>query len=255
MLLPFKHQIVTFPADYIYFNEFSGGNKKAWSNFDYDYYFHGIKKSSEYLIDIVDGENVNVACNCNLSNYFEKVENINFQYTTYLQRSSVHWDYGLFGVNYIHPTLLKSGKWQSSNILKTFYHRGNPIAVLIKRKNTFDFEGIEELMKGDLEKAKSNLKKAVNEDPNNIWLLVQLAKISLKENDFKSFNRYLQQGREIYPDYEPFFLLEANYWFEKKDYPKSYEVLNEVLKINPRYENAVPLLNAVKEKLNHKVKI
>ena len=32
MILPIKHQAATFPADYIYFNSISGGNKKAWSN-------------------------------------------------------------------------------------------------------------------------------------------------------------------------------------------------------------------------------
>ncbi len=61
MILPLKHQAATFPADYIYFNSVSGGNKNAWSNFEYDYYFHGIKKSSEYLIDLVGNKNVTVA--------------------------------------------------------------------------------------------------------------------------------------------------------------------------------------------------
>jgi len=43
MILPIKHQATTFPADYIYFNSISGGNKNAWANYEYDYYFHSIK--------------------------------------------------------------------------------------------------------------------------------------------------------------------------------------------------------------------
>jgi hypothetical protein len=98
MILPVKHQFSTFPADYIYFNSISGGNTKAWSNFEYDYYFHGIKKPAEYLIELVGNEDITVASNCNLSNYFDRNKNIQYKYVRYLERSSVEWDYGLFGV-------------------------------------------------------------------------------------------------------------------------------------------------------------
>ena len=249
MILPLTHQASTFPVDYIYFNSISGGNKSAWSNFEYDYYFHGIKESSEYLIDLIGDKNATVACNCNLSNYFENSSNIQYCYTPYFERSSTYWDYGLFGVNYIPPELLKSGNWKSTEIIKIFYHKRNPIVVLLKRNNKLDFSGIKELESGNLETAKDYLANAVNNDPNNLWLWVQLAKISIKENDFESFIGYLQQGRKIYADYEPFYLLEAAFWFDKKEYEKSKLVLNKLFEVNPRYENALPLLNAINEKI------
>lgn len=250
MILPAKQQFSTFPANYIYFNSASGGNKKAWSNYEYDYYFHGIKKSSEYLIDLLGKEEVTVATNCNLSNYFEKIPNIKYQYSRYLERSSADWDYALFGVNYIHPTLLKNGKWKSTEIIKTFYHKGNPIVVLLKRNDKNDLEGINKLTSEDFTEAKLLLEKSLGSDPNNVWLIAQLAKISLKENDFKSFIRYLQNGREIYPFYEPFYLLEAQFHFSKNEFKQAKSVLNELLEINPRYEKATKLLKAVDEKLN-----
>ncbi len=249
MILPLKHQAKTFPADYIYFNSISGGNKKAWSNYEYDYYFHGLKKSSEHLIDLVGEKNVTVACNCNLSTYFDKIQNIHFRYIPYFERSSIDWDYGLFGVNYIPPVMLKNGKWQSAEIEKTFYHKGNPIAVILKRANKLDLKGIKKIETGELEYAKSDLMKAVELDPNNIWLWAQLAKISFKENDFERFNGYLQSGREVYADYEPFYLLEANYWYVKKEYIKAKNVLDKLLAVNPRYKNAEPLLNAVNKEI------
>lgn len=250
MMLPLKHQAATFPSDYIYFNSISGGNKKAWANYEYDYYFHGIKKSSEYLINLIDGENVTVATNCNLSNYFEDIPNIKYNYARYLERSSVDWDYGLFGVNYIHPFLLKSGKWQSTDIVKTFYHLGNPLVVLLKRRGKSDLKGIGEMQNGEFESAKISIERAINANENNIWLLVQMAKISLNLKDFESFNTYLQKGRELYPTYEPFFLLEAQYLFDNEDYSGSKEVLDRLIEVNPRYNSAAPLLNAVNNKLN-----
>ena len=250
MILPVKQQAETFPADYIYFNSVSGGNKNAWSNYEYDYYFHGIKKSSEYLIGLVKKNEIKVASNCNLSNYFGRYPNIKYVYTRYFERSSADWDYGMFGVNYFPPELLKSGQWQSSENIKTFYHKGNPIVVLLKRNDKNDLQGFFQSENGNLEEADSLLNKAVQTDPNNVWLYVQLAKNAMNQKDFESFNTYLQTGRQIYADYEPFYLLEAQYWFSMNDFQKSKDVLNKLIKINPRYTSAAPLLKAVNEKLN-----
>ena len=249
ILLPVKHQVTTFPADYIYFNSISGGNTKAWSNFEYDYYFHGIKKPAEYLIELVGDKEIILASNCNLSNYFDKNQNIQYKYVRYLERSSIDWDYGLFGVNYIHPELLKNGKWQSSELLETFYHKGNPVVVLLKRKDKKDFEGISKSELGKFGEANVLLEKALLSDKNNVWIILQMAKNALKQSDFENFKRYLQKGREIYPQYEPFYLVEAQYLFGQEEYRKAEAVLNELIEINPRYNAAVPLIKAVKEKL------
>lgn len=250
MILPVKHQAATFPADYIYFNSISGGNKKAWSNYEYDYYFHGFKKASEYVIDLVGNNKVTLATNCNLSNYFDKVPNIKYQYSRYLERSSVDWDYGLFGVDYIHPALLKNGNWKSTEIIKIFYHDGNPIVVLLKRKDKNDFYGIAKSDNGAYNEAQLFLESAIKSDENNVWLYLQMAKNSLKQSDFETFNRYLQKGRAIYPVYEPFYLLEAQFLFGRKEYRKAKKVLDELIEINPRYGVASELIRKVNEKLN-----
>jgi hypothetical protein len=249
-MMPVKHQASTFPADYIYFNSVSGGNKSAWSNFEYDYYFHGMKKPAEYLVEVAGSDRITIVSNCNLSNYFENHPNINYRYARYLERSSIDWDYGLFDVNYIHPELLKNGKWQSTEIIKTFFHKGNPIVVLLKRGDKNDFQGISKSEIGEFNEANSLLEKAVISDPNNVWLVVQLAKNSLKQKDFESFNRYLQKGRAIYAQYEPFYLLEAQYLFDNNNFSEAKVVLNNLVEINPRYAAASSLISAVNEKLN-----
>ena len=248
MILPVKHQVETFPADYIYFNSVSGGNKKAWSNYEYDYYYHSIKKSSEYLIELIGDEEITLATNCNLSNYFENVPNVKYQYSRYLERSSADWDYGLFGVNYIHPFQLKNATWQSSQIIKTFYHRGNPIAVLLKRSDKNDFEGISEIEKGNTEKGELLIRKAIKSDPKNVWLFVYLAKVCLANNNYDEFDSILKKGFEIHPFYEPLYLLKAQKLFDEKKFGESLETLEQLIEINSRYKNAAPLLEAVRKK-------
>jgi tetratricopeptide (TPR) repeat protein len=119
----------------------------------------------------------------------------------------------------------------------------------MKRKDKSDFYGINKSDLGEFEEAQVLLEKAIESDPNNVWLFLQLAKNSFKQNDFESFNRYLQRGREIYPQYEPFYLLEAQYLFDKKEFREAKVVLNGLTEINPCYGRAAQLVKAVNEKL------
>lgn len=250
MVLPLTHQASTFPTDYIYFNTLSGGNKKAWSNYEYDYYFHGMKQATDYLISEIGNEKAVVAMNTQLPNYFEKAENIDFKYTRYLERSSKEWDYALFGVNYIHPYLLKNNTWQSTKIVKTFYHKGNPLVVLMKRGDKNDLIGLQQIKNGNWNEGEKILQNELVKDPNNVWIYVNLANAKLAQNQFDEFDVLVEKGREIYPRYEPFYLLEAQKFYNQKKYETSFVALNELIKVNPRYKNAAPLLKKVKERLN-----
>jgi tetratricopeptide (TPR) repeat protein len=250
MFLPLKHQASTFPADYVYFNAISGGNKKAWSNYEYDYYFHGMKEATDYLLAEIGNEKAVVAMNCQLPNYFENNKNIDFKYTRYLERSSADWDYGLFGVNYIHPYQLKNNTWQSTKIIKTFYHKGNPLVVLLKREHKSDWFALDEIKNQNWDKGSEMLKKELLLDPNNVWLYVTLANLNLAQNKISEFNNCLERGRKIHPYYEPFYLLEAQNLYNQGKYEASLAALDELIKVNPRYKNAAPLLKQVKEKLN-----
>src|SRR5690606_7262381 len=131
--------------------------------------------------------------------------------------------------------------WKPIGIEKIYNHKGNPLVVLIKRTDKSDYLGIKNIEDNNLDDAKILLENAIIADPNNIWLYAQLSKILLKGGNFDSFIRYLQKGRDIYSDYEPFYLLEAQYWFTNGDFIKADEVLNKLFEINPRYENAKPL--------------
>lgn len=249
LVLPLKHQASTFPVDYVYFNPLLG-NKNAWSNYEYDYYFHSVKEPAEDLIELAEENEITVAMNCNLSNYFENHSNIKYEYTRFLERSSLDWDYGIFGVNYLHPYLLKHETWRPAGVIKTYYHCGNPVAVLVKRTDKADFLGISELKNGNLQHGIDLLESAVEQDPNNVWLFVNLAKANLEEGNIFAFNEYLKRGKEIHPYFEPFFLLEATYLYNEGKYAESYARLNALKEINPRYVPAKNMIEQLKDKMN-----
>jgi hypothetical protein len=249
MAFPAWHQVKTFPADYIYFNALAGGNSGAWSNYEYDYYFHGLKKPSEYLSDLISNEpHVVVALNCNLTNYFDRSDNITTTYVRYLERSSEDWDYGLFGINYIHPEMLRSGAWKSGLAVKTFYHRGNPVAILLKRDDKSDYQGTQEIKIGNFEAGERLIRKALDKDPGNVWLYVQLAKMNLLKSDTAAFTANIISGKEIHPYYEPLYLLEAQRYLKEDRPEEALFVLGQLKEINPFYEPAERLMDVVRDK-------
>ncbi|SHI34718.1 hypothetical protein SAMN05444280_101172 [Tangfeifania diversioriginum] len=249
--LPVKHQAATFPAGYVYFNSISGGNKKAWSNYEYDYYFHGIKQPADYLINLAGNDDIKVVMNCNLTNYFSTYPNIEVGYSRYLERSSTDWDYAIFGINYIHPHLLKNYKWQTTEVIKTFYHKGNPLAVVLKRVDKNDFYGIEAVEKGNFTEGQELIKSSLQNNLNNVWLYVQLAKANLLAGNASEFKKYLNEGKTIHPFYEPLFMLEAQYYYNEGQYVKSMNILKELVEINPLYPNAQALKNDIENKKLH----
>lgn len=252
LLWPVVHQVKTFPVDYVYFNEIAGGNKKAWSNYEYDYYYHGIKAPAEYLIDLVGDEQVTVAMNSNLSNYFDDYDNICFLYTKYMERSSYDWDYGIFGINYIHPYLLENNLWQSTETIKTIFHKGNPVAIIVKRSSDkTDFYGISEIKNVNLHHGMVLLEAAIENDPNNVWLYVYLAKAKYDTGDYEGYKVLTERARDIHPFYEPLILMEANVLFENEQYEQALAKLHELFDINPRYLPASSLYTI----LNNKMKL
>jgi tetratricopeptide (TPR) repeat protein len=252
LLWPVKHQAETFPVDYVFFNSFAGGNRKAWSNYEYDYYFHSINEAVDFLKDSVEGDEITVAMNCNLSNYFENQPGMHYQYTRFLERSSVEWDFGIFGLNYLEPDLLKNGRWKPSGLIKTFYHKGNPVAVLIKRTDKFDFYGISEIKNGNLQQGMAFLEKALEKQENNVWLYVNMAKAKLESGQKEEFLYYLKEGKKLHPAYEPLLLLEARYYFAENELTKTNDTLGRLLEVNPFYTPARQLWEDVKKRKQKK---
>ncbi len=251
--LPVIHMARTYPSEYIYFNTFVGGNKKAWSHYEYDYYWHEMKKAASWL----DKEHENnpsectVASNFILSAYFPDRENIHFTYVHFYNKMAVEWDYALLGVNYIHPWQLKNDTWKPENVVKTFYHKGNPTVVILKGQDADAREGYQAFKEQDFEKATSKLSLALAKEPSDLQIATCLAESYLAMNQFEEVQNVLQKAKTKHPWYEPFLLLDAKLEMKKKNYSEGLVLLEKLLKINTRYSIAIPYLIECYEKTGH----
>ena len=87
------------------------------------------------------------------------------------------------------------------------------------------------------------------DDPYNVWLYVLLAQNYYNSKSFDNFTVVIEDGLAIHPYYEPLYFLKAQRQFDTNDYEAAMGTLQKLMKINPRYGKAKPLLRATKEKL------
>ena len=217
--LPVVHSCEVFPSDYIYFNSFVGGNKNAWSNYEYDYYWHEMKDAAKWLEKNADRDEkpVAIASNFNVIPYLD-AEKFTHQYVHFYDKISTKWDYAILGVNYVHPYQLKNNTWQQANVLKTFYHKGNPTVIIIKGQDRNAIEGFYSLKNQEFEKAVESLSMALKSDPNDINLRVHLGEAYLALGQLKELDELVFEGQKIHPYYESLKLLTAKKYIRQEMY-------------------------------------
>jgi tetratricopeptide (TPR) repeat protein len=242
-LFPVIHTIKTFPADYIYFNQFAGGTKKVWSNYEYDYYWHGMKEAAGWLQENEDlPEETVIASNLDMPFYFPDNKNVKLRYVHFYDRNAVEWDYAILGNNYVHPSQLKLETWKPENAIKTFYHKDNPYIVILKHQNRDAVKGISLYKQKKPDEAIPLLQSAIESDSTDVRAMASLAACFLSCKEWEKLETLLEKGFRIYPDYEPLLHLEAQMEFDKENYKKSKNLCLKLLKLNPKYRKVVALL-------------
>jgi len=244
ILLPVIHMARTYPSEYIYFNTLAGGNKKAWSNYEYDYYWHEMKKAASWLEKELENNNseCKVASNFILSAYFPDKKNTGFEYVHFYDKISADWDYALLGVNYVHPWQLKNDTWKPEKVVQTFYHKGNPTVIILKGQDKDAREGYTAFRDRNFERAVLKLSTALEKDPADLQIATYLAESYLTLNRFEEVRNVLQKAKTKHPFYEPFLLLDAKLEMKKKNHSEGLEKLMNLLDVNSRYSRAIPYL-------------
>ncbi|MBN1819824.1 MAG: hypothetical protein JXR31_08630 [Prolixibacteraceae bacterium] len=255
VLIPLVHSAKNYPSEYIYFNSLTGSTKKAWSNYEYDYYWHEMKKASNWLAKELEGNNkdIRIASNFDIRSYLYD-KNIRFEYVHFYDKISVDWDYAILGVNYVHPFQLKNNTWQPRNIKKTFYHDGNPTIIILKGQDKNAFNGYSAFLDNNFERADSLLSLAMPNDPTDLNIIAYLGESRLALNRFEDVKKLIANGKELHPYYEPFLLLDAKIEIKQKNYPEGLELLKILFRENPRYFKALPYLIECYEKTGQKEK-
>lgn len=217
-ILPLSFIIRNHPHEYIYYNTFCGGVKKAYGNYEMDYFYHSLRAGSEWVIenkiknaDIPEGKKIIVATNLGkiVEYYFRNMtDKVKVVYVRYYERGNTDWDYAILANSYINPYQLKKNIWPPANTIHTIDVDKKPICAILERKDKSDLEGYQLMSAGNLAGA------------------------------IKKFDQVLARDKK----YEMVYYNQAEAYFNLKNYSKAITAATECLKLYPDYDRAMNLL-------------
>ena len=248
---PVKHICKNHPYEYIYFNELAGGTKKAFTNYEMDYYYHSMREATEWVIEHAEtsplqtGDKIIVGSwHVNSTKYFLRNDTARFQlkFIRWYQRGDNDWDYAVFPLTGIAPEYLRSNKvFPPKNMVHSIDVDGVPIAVVLKRDNKDDFYGARYKASKQIDSAMIYFRKALEHNPYNESVLLNMAEIYLMTNKPDSTLYMCNRFFEFEPsnDHANYFAAYAHVM--KGDATKALEICQQIKKHNFKYVSAYQL--------------
>ncbi len=276
---PLRFMAANHPYYYLYYNQFTGGLKGAYGNYETDYYYHTMRAGAEWLQEYLKSKprkaDLTIGGNFPIQWYFRNDKAVKLVYFPWQNRSEYNWDYAVIANSYISPFQLKNKLWPPVNTIHTILADGIPVCAVIERLTKDDIHGNEALEKGDYIKSALLFQKACTVDPQNEWICYKFAESLIGLDRSAEAEQVLEKGLEINPDYEkaltllgdlalksqdtltatgyyeqairanrkyfePYIKL-ANLWTETNA-DKARKVLRDCLKLNSRYKPALSAL-------------
>lgn len=251
---PVKFMAENHPYYYLYYNQFVGGLKGAYGNYETDYYYHSMREGAEWLREYLknkqNDKEVIVGGNFPVQWYFRNNKEIEFKYFTYQSRSNHDWDYAIVANSYISPWQLKNHIWPPANTIHTVTADGVPVCAVIERVTKDDLEGLRASEKDDNIKSALLLQKAFEIDPQNEWICYKFAASLAELNQNEQSVIMLEKCLAINPEYEPALIMLGNQALISNDREKGAGYFINAIKANRKYFDAYVKLAAVYAETN-----
>jgi tetratricopeptide (TPR) repeat protein len=245
-LHPIRFMVRNHPYFYLYYNQLTNGLKGAYGNYETDYYYHSLRRASEWLIDELHrnhpGDTLKIGTNFPADWYFRKEKNLTVKYFPYHTRSQQDWDYYIVVNSYIQPVLLRNKVWPPKNSIKIIEADGVPICAVLKRENKQDLLGYQAYIGGQNEEAVKYFEETVKKEDQDELIFFNFASVCYKMGDPEKALSLLQKGLEINPENDRILMFQANIYAEKGDVARAAELYQSVIRVNRKNFDAYPAL-------------
>ena len=246
---PIRFMAANHPYYYLYYNQFTGGLKGAYGNYETDYYYNSIREGTEWLQEYLKNKTTNeetvVGANFPSQWYFRNNKASKLVYFQWQTRSEHNWDYAIVANSYISPFQLKNKIWPPSNTIHTIFVDGIPICAVVERVTKDDLAGIREQNKGNNIKSESFFENAVRFDPRNELICYKFAEVLLANGKEDQANQMLIRCLEINPEYEKALILLGDLALKNGDSQKAAGFYEKTIGANRKYFAAYPKLSGI----------
>lgn len=275
---PFRFMVENHPYYYLYYNQIAGGLEKAYGNYETDYYYHSVRRATEWLVQYLEKNNIQsavIGSNFMISWHLRNHKGYKPVFFSWDKRSSADWDYAIVANSYITPFQLQNKIWPPQSTIHSIMVDGVPVCAVLKRGTKADAEGIKALKAGNPEIAIEKLHEAAKADSTNETIyyflgqtygklarkaasdsvyklslkwhpdyeasLFELGKNSEVNGDKKTAALHYDHLIEANPKFLKAFILRAKLYSDSER-DKARELLKYCLKVNPRYVAAINAL-------------
>lgn len=290
LCLPVIHMVKNHPNDYVYFNEFVGGLKHTYGDYETDYYYNSLKNSTDWFKkNVLKGKDEKVTIATNhvdiIRHYLRDYPNVRVIYSRYYEKYSKDWDYGIFANVYINRFQLKNSLFPPKNTIYSCDVDGFPMSVVMKRLSKKDFEGVELERQRKYDEALQVFNEYIREYPDNEEILSHMAKIYYLMNNLPLSEKYAQLSLKLHPSLNETlyvlamvyinqnktkealataqrildenslsadgYYLKAMAYHKMKDYKTSVDFLNKALSYRPTHAGALSLAGDIMMKMGN----
>lgn len=232
MSLPFIWMLKSFPNEYVYFNEFAGGIKKAFGYYELDYYQNSGKQAADWIkknAKSKDGKTIVASDLSQVFRYFQQDTNkFEAPYCSYKLRDTKDWDYYITYSRYQPISQLEAGTWPPANAAHVIYVEGVPISAVLERKTKLDMAANKAFELQKLDTAFLLYQKAVNIDASNDAVLVKYATTFAMKGDIQNALMVLDQAIKINPDNPSIYNIQMQIYRSVGDNTKAQEAENKL---------------------------
>lgn len=245
MAQPMYWIIKNHPNEYVYFNQFVGGVENAFGYYETDYWMNCVKEASEWLIKNENLDKTDKKITIYTDSwypayvYFNSIpnsKNIEVGYTSFNNRHTKEWDYGIFFSRFVNCKMLQDKTWPPNGVIYEVKADDIILCVVVKNEHKYGFKGYDALVKRNNQQALEYLQKAVEYDPNDETSLLNLGIAHIYNNNYDEAIKYMKRSFDIYPTNAAAVNNLGYACIRKNDFDQAIYYYSKAVEINPNYD-------------------
>lgn len=226
---------------YMYYNEFAGGLKGAFGNYETDYYYISQTEASEWLKEHMAEkrrDSAVVAATFSVSWQFRELKGVSTRYIRNEERSMYEWDYAIIANRYIHPDRLKSGTWPPEDAIHVVYAGDVPVCAVLERRENTDYEAFKALESGNSSLAADLFRNVIKEGCRDEMIFYNFARALYNTGFYAEADSALGRALELNPDFEPALMFLGNIAAFRQQHDLALDYYSRLIRVNSKYFQA-----------------
>ena len=241
LIFPTKFILANHPVSYSYFNEYYGGMKNAYGEFEMDYYLASLRPSTEWFLKNVSRKHPEKKYEVltygmdHVKYYCRHDKNVHVGYSRFDERSSKIWDYCIFFNAYFDKARLKTGEFPPKGTIYQQMVDGFPAGVVIERPGFDDVKGIKAIEKDTaFVTGIALLKEYLTLDPNRSEICFYISTAYANLGKYDSAIAYGKKSKLFYPEFSKTHFALFQYYINLNKFDDAEKEMSQFIESRPR---------------------